>query len=114
MSTRQRERKAEIMAQVEKLVEDALERGEQRLTITEIEEIALTTRNQVAQVLTGQLVEQQADRSGVQAPRCPDCGQAMRHKGKKRRYVRTRSGETQMERAYYHCAACRRGSFPPG
>ena len=113
MSTQRKQRKAEIMAQVEKLVEEALERGDKPLTITDIEEIALAARDQVAQMLTGHLVKQQADHPTGAAPRCPDCGQVMPIKGKKTRYVRTRSGETQMERSYYYCATCRRGSFPP-
>jgi uncharacterized protein with PIN domain len=113
MSTERQQRKVEIMTQVEKLVEEALEQGDKPLTITDIEEIALAARDQVAQMLTGHLVEQQAEHSAEAAPRCPECGQVMHTKGKKTRYVRTRSGETQMERAYYYCATCRRGSFPP-
>lgn len=114
MSSKREQRKAEIMAQVEKLVEEALEAGDKPVTITEIEAIALAARDQVGQILTGRLVEQRADQPSVEAPRCAECGQPMRIKGKKRRYVRTRSGETQMERAYYYCATCRHGTFPPG
>jgi hypothetical protein len=41
MSNKREQRKVDIMAQVEKLVEKALEQGDKRLTLSEIEEIAL-------------------------------------------------------------------------
>jgi hypothetical protein len=64
-------------------------------------------------MLTGHLVEQQAHHPTGAAPRCPECGQVMHIKGEKTRYVRTRSGEAQMERSYYYGATCRRGACPP-
>ena len=113
MSSKREQMKAEIMAQVEGLVEEALARGEKPLTLEEIEDIALSARDQVGQSLTGSLVEQQAGRGDVEAAQCPDCGQSMRAKGKKARHLRTRSGETRVERAYFYCTACGRGHFPP-
>ncbi len=114
MPPKREQLKAEIMAQVEELVEASLAKGETPLTLTEIEDIALAARDQVGQVLTSGLVEQQVD-SGVIVPaKCPDCEQPMRAKGKKSRYLRTRSGETRVERPYYHCPACGSGHFPPG
>ena len=113
VSTKREQLKAEIMSQVEQLVETVLMKGEAPLTLTEIEDIALAARDQVGQTLTGRLVEQQSDSGEGQPVLCPACGQAMRAKGKKGRYLRTRSGETRVERAYFHCAACGRGHFPP-
>lgn len=113
MSRKREQLKAEIMVQVERLVEEALAQGEKPLTLEAIEGIALATRDQVGQALTGRLLEQQADSGEVEPPPCRDCGQAMRAKGKKGRYLRTRSGETRVERAYFYCRACERGHFPP-
>jgi hypothetical protein len=113
MTTKREQLKAEIMGQVEGLVEEALTKGGEALTLTEIEDMALAAREQIGQSLTGGLVEQQADKGEVEPVACPDCGQPMRAKGKKGRHVRTRSGDTRVERAYFHCASCGRGHFPP-
>ena len=114
MSSKREQLKARLMAEVEAMIEEALTKGEDELTLEEIEDIALVTRDQMAQSLTGGLVEQQAETGDAELPLCPDCGQPMRPKGKKGRYLRTRSGETRLERAYFYCAACGRGHFPPG
>ncbi len=105
--------KAEIMEQVEQMLEQALVAGEQRLTVTEIEELALGARQKMGQglrqALLGQQVKQPAER-----PVCAGCGKCMSAKGKKKRYLRTRSGEVTMERSYFYCATCKRGLFPLG
>jgi hypothetical protein len=114
MPSKREQIKARLMVQVEALVEEALAKGEDPLTLEEIEDMALSARDQLGQSLTGSLVEQQANTGNVDPPLCPDCGQPMRPKGKKGRHLRTRSGETRMERAYFYCTACGRGHFPPG
>lgn len=114
MSTERERLKAKIMAQVEALVDQALAQGETNLTLTQIEDVALAVRSGVGQELTQRLLEQQASSPAPALPTCPDCGQRMHPKGKKTRYLRTRSGDARMQRPYYYCAACRRGHFPPG
>jgi hypothetical protein len=113
MSSKREQMKAKLMAEVEAMIEEALARGEEALTLAEIEDIALLTRDQVGQSLTGSLVEQQAETGDAALPSCPGCGQPMRTKGKKGRYLRTRSGETRIERGHFYCEACGRGHFPP-
>lgn len=107
--------KAELLAQYETTLDEMLSQGETQagLTLTDIENIALRTRAEVGEQVTAALVETQNEPS-VPRPRCPNCGQEMRYKGRKHRYLRTRSGEVELERAYYYCPACRRGHFPPG
>ncbi len=114
MTSKREQLKAKLMAEVEGMIEAALARGEDELTLEAIEDMALLTRDKVGQVLTGGLVEQQSERGAAELPSCPECGQPMRPKGRKGRYVRTRSGETRIERDYFHCAGCGRGHFPPG
>lgn len=114
MPSKREQLKAKLMAEVEAMFDEALTRGEDELTLEAIEDIALSTREKVAQSLTGGLVEQQAEAKSAEVPLCPDCGQPMRPKGRKGRYLRTRSGETRIERSYFYCAACQRGHFPPG
>jgi hypothetical protein len=107
--------KAQVLAELEVVVDKVLcqaEAGEGQ-TITRIEEIVLTARSQISQQVTGCLVAQVGG-AVVPGPCCAKCGQEMHYKGIKRRYVRTRSGEIQIERAYYHCSKCQQGSFPPG
>jgi hypothetical protein len=46
---------------------------------------------------------------------CAGCGQAMSYKGELKRDVEHYlEGETELERAYYYCAHCEGGIFPPG
>src|SRR3989304_3035158 len=52
MSTERERLKSKIMAQVEVLVEKALAQGEKRLTLSQIEELALAARSEIAQELT--------------------------------------------------------------
>ena len=105
--------KSKIMAQVEGLVDQALAQGEASMTLTQIEEVALAARSGMGQALTSGLLEQQASSRTADLPTCPECGQRMQPKGKKKRYLRTRSGEVQLQRAYFYCAHCRSGHFPP-
>ncbi len=107
--------KAELLAKYEATLDEMLSQGETHtgLTLTDIEEMALRTRAEVGEQVTATLLETQNEAS-VPGPRCPSCGQEMRYKGRKHRYLRTRSGEVELERAYYYCPTCRRGHFPPG
>jgi uncharacterized protein with PIN domain len=107
--------KAELVAKYEAMLEEMLSQGETKagLTLTDIEDMALRTRAEVGEQVTAALLETQAEQS-IPGPRCPKCRQEMRYKGRKHRYLRTRSGEVEMERAYYYCPMCRQGHFPPG
>ena len=107
--------KTELLAKYEAMVDEMLSRGETKagLTLTDIEDMALRTRAEVGEQVTAALLETQGE-PGVPGPRCPSCGQEMRYKGRKHRYLRTRSGDVELKRAYYYCPTCRRGHFPPG
>jgi YgiT-type zinc finger domain-containing protein len=114
MSTERERLKSRIMAEVEVLVEQALAQGEKHLTLSQIEELALAARSEMSQELTSGLLEQQASGTRSELPACPNCGQQMRPKGQKQRYLRTRSGDVRLQRPYFYCPHCRRGYFPPG
>lgn len=64
--------------------------------------------------LLGQLATQPGQGIEVEGVRCEACGEEMSYKGLTSREVAHLEGETQLERGYYHCAACERGLFPPG
>jgi hypothetical protein len=92
--------KAALVAKYEAMLDEVLSQGETkaRLTLTDIEDLALRTRAEVGEQVTAALLESQGDPS-VGGSRCPSCGQALRYKGRQDRYLRTRSGEVEMERA---------------
>jgi uncharacterized protein UPF0236 len=54
-----------------------------------------------------------ADHTDHAGPRLPcRCGATARYAGRKGKTILTALGAMQLERAYYHCAACRRGFYP--
>lgn len=67
----------------------------------------------IGQILA-QLACQHGDGEGVEGVRCPACGQGMSYKGRARREIEHLEGETEIARAYYYCAHCESGLFPPG
>lgn len=113
MSTEHERLKSNIMGQVEELVEQALAQGERPLTLTQIEELALAARGVLSQAMTHGLLEQQTRTIAPELPVCPGCQRRMQPKGKKQRYLRTRSGDVALQRPYFYCPHCRSGYFPP-
>jgi uncharacterized protein with PIN domain len=114
MPSKREELKSAIMKRVEELVEASLKEGEKRQNLSAIEDQVLTVGREVNELLTHGLVAQQDHHRQAEQAVCGQCGQRMQAKGKKRRYVRTRSGEVAMERNYYYCPDCQQGVFPPG
>lgn len=57
---------------------------------------------------------QHGDGEVVEGLRCPECGELMSYKGSPPRGVDHLEGEFDLERAYYYCAGCKSGLFPPG
>jgi YgiT-type zinc finger domain-containing protein len=54
-------------------------------------------------------------KEGVEGPECPVCGTKLAGKGKKKRRLQTRGGNTvEIEREYGVCPVCGLGIFPPG
>lgn len=70
------------------------------------------------QALMGELLRQLALQHGsgevVEGLICEQCGRELRYKGRPRRGVEHLEGEALLKRAYYHCAHCDGGIFPPG
>jgi hypothetical protein len=69
-------------------------------------------------ILIGELLEQLARQHGsgqaVEDMRCEVCGEVMAYKGEPQRDVEHLEGESHLQRAYYYCARCEGGVFPPG
>lgn len=70
-------------------------------------------RRELMGLVLQQMAVQQGDGRYAEAT-CPECGAQMAASGRRKRAVVHAEGETAIERAYHHCAACGSGLFPPG
>ena len=62
--------------------------------------------------LLGELARQGGSGVELAGLKCGDCGQEMAYKGELKRGVTHLEGETELHRAYDHCAHCESGLFP--
>jgi len=81
-------------------------------TLTEIEEMMLALRKEMAKEIIEMLLEGEEAREPVEEQKCPQCGKAMMNKGKQTKRVGTRIGTIEVERDYYYCGECKEGVFP--
>lgn len=82
-------------------------------SLADIERVALEAGQAIEQAIAAALAQESAAALPVW-PNCPQCGQKMKHKGKRSRRIVTAAGEVEVERPYYYCATCHQGFFPPG
>jgi uncharacterized protein with PIN domain len=115
--TRSREElKRELMAKAESVIDELLAKRKdpREATLSDIERAVLVAGQRLEQELTASLVKESAAQVEEEWPRCPECGGRMKAKGKRTKRLVTEKGQVRLERAYYYCAVCRRGIFPPG
>jgi hypothetical protein len=110
---------AELAARLEAAAKTAIAKvlSERKLpaeaSLAGIEQAALAAGAEIQQAIAAELAQESAA-ALPPWPDCPACGQKMKTKGKRRRRIVTEAGEVEVERLYYHCAACGQGFFPPG
>jgi NADH pyrophosphatase NudC (nudix superfamily) len=109
------ELKARLQAEAEAAIEELLanRKAPAEASLADIEQVVRTASLNFEQALTAALLAESAAELPAW-PACPQCGQRLKNKGKRRRRVVTETGEVEIERHYYHCAACGQGLFPPG
>jgi len=106
--------KARLMEEAEALIDKMLakKKPSSEILLSDIEKAAIETgqglQQAVAVELAGERYKHEGDR-----PVCPGCGEVMRFKDYRRRWVETEAGPVEVERAYFYCQACKEGLFPP-
>ena len=110
------EKKADLLAQAEAVIEELLDwdEGAEQPNLRQIEEVVLRLRQRMGERLAEVVVEGQEAVQPAETPHCPSCGEEMRYKGRKGIDVESRVGGLGLERGHYRCARCRSGFFPPG
>ena len=105
--------KARMMGEAEEVIDRMLaERSKQdELDLADIEGMVREAGKQVMEGFTRHMVADEAERETNNI--CPECGRKMRGKGRKPRYLVTKTGEVQLVRAHYYCSHCKEGVFPP-
>lgn len=108
------EEKAAFMREAEEMYEGLrLWRDEHpEATFDEIAAQTTPLRRELMGGLLQQLALQQGNGRYAEVT-CPECGERMEASGQRKRGVVHSEGETQLERAYHHCAECGSGLFPP-
>jgi hypothetical protein len=116
MEGNREQKRARLLAKAEQLIEEYLawEEDHPRPDLTQIEDIALKLRKELGKEIARLALKDQAVRTPVPGPSCPQCGQEMHYKGEKGNQVESRVGELALERGYYYCPTCKEGLFPPG
>jgi hypothetical protein len=108
-------RKARLMAQAERLIDELLDWNDNtpEPNLAQIEEVVLELRERFSEEMAREVIEAQEAKQPAIGPSCPKCGMGMTYKGQKPVEPQTWVGEVEIERGYYHCGVCKEGLFPP-
>jgi|YNPMSStandDraft_1061717.scaffolds.fasta_scaffold209704_1 hypothetical protein len=108
--------RAALMQEAESVAQELVQwcRSTPQPTLTEMEDKVLALRQRLGERMLQVVLEAQAARHLAPGPLCAGCGQEMRCKGEKARWLGSRVGGVRLRRSYYYCATCRAGIFPPG
>lgn len=106
--------KARLMKEAEALIDKLLaeKKPSSDILLSDIERAAIETGQGLQQAVAAELAGTRYPHEG-DSPPCPSCGEQMRFKGYRKRWVETAAGRVKVERAYFYCQTCNEGLFPP-
>jgi uncharacterized protein with PIN domain len=88
-------------------------RAHPQATFTEIEAEIDKRMNRLRAQMLADLAGREAQTEG-EALHCPECGERLQRRGKKKRRLLVQGGEEiELERQYATCPNCGKGFFPP-
>jgi hypothetical protein len=113
---RKEQDKERLLAQFARMYEELYQwREEHRAaSFDEIANQVTPRRQELMGVLISQLALQHGSGEVAAGFSCERCGQQLVYKGQPERGVEHLEGEARFNRAYYYCAHCEGGIFPPG
>ena len=116
MPAKNAELQARLEAKAKAAIEELLvqQKDPAQRTLSDIEQTVRVAGQALEQALTAELAAESAAQVEADWPGCPECGGRLKAKGKRPKRLVTETGEVEVEREYYHCAACGVGIFPPG
>jgi hypothetical protein len=116
MNKSRAETKVELMQQAEAIIDELLDWqvDNEQPSFSQVEAKVLELREKLSVHMTRVTLEGQAAVRPVPGPRCPGCQREMRYKDMKDNTISSWVGQILIRRAYYYCAPCQRGLFPPG
>lgn len=115
MSIKAEKEKAAFLSSAEEMYEELRRwRGANpEASYDEIARRVTPKRRELMGELLGQMAHQHGDGEVLEGVSCEGCGEKMSYKGKSERGIEHLEGESKLTRAYYHCAHCKVGFFPP-
>ena len=107
------ELRAKRLAKAEAAIDEVLAKqgATDPMSLRDIERLALDSGQRMEEAMVEVLTHEYEPKLDMV---CEGCGRRMHYKGNRLRDVVTAAGETRFERAYYYCAHCKVGRFPPG
>ena len=116
MARNKSERKAELLAKAERMIDELLEweAETEKPTFVAIENEIMKLRQQMDEAMMKDVMREQASTQEKGMPLCESCGGEMEHKGRQERKIGGWVGETKVQRVYYYCPKCRTGFSPSG
>lgn len=107
--------KARLMKEAEELIDKMLaeKKPKSEILLSDIEQAAIETGEGLKQAVAKELASERYEYEGDK-PACPKCEETMRFKDYRTRWIETKAGSVQVERAYFYCQTCKVGLFPPG
>lgn len=112
---KKRKSREEKWDEFEQRVKAQLEKGRKRALLAdsfdEMEEIV----DEIGQYIEADMLGVMAEQREVEGrPKCPDCQEPMKRRGRKSRQIKSGKGDIKFERERWICQRCDATFFPPG